>query len=119
MGGEWALSRGQLSPRELPLSRGREGNAALWLPGLPDRGPPHTGRRIRAAVSPPSPRPPREAAPLGGLCRRAEPHRPPLSDPPLPACLALRSLRPGGLEGHRARSQRPLLCLLLLLGLLL
>uniref|UniRef100_A0A8C0DKA3 Dipeptidase n=1 Tax=Balaenoptera musculus TaxID=9771 RepID=A0A8C0DKA3_BALMU len=65
------------------------------------------------SVSPPSPRPPREAAPLGGLCRRAQPHRPPLSHPPLPTCLALRSLRPGGLEGPRALRQRPLLCLLL------
>ncbi|XP_068390500.1 uncharacterized protein [Eschrichtius robustus] len=70
------------------------------------------------SVSPPSPRPPREAAPLGGLCGRAQPHRPPLSHPPLPTCLALRSLRPGGLEGPRALSQRPLLCLLLLLLLL-
>ncbi|XP_057393478.1 dipeptidase 2-like [Balaenoptera acutorostrata] len=36
-------------------------------------------------------------------------------DPPLPPCLALRSLRPGGLEGPRALSQRRLLRLLLLL----
>ena len=48
-------------------------------------------------------------------CGRAQPHRSPLSHPPLPTCLALRSLRPRGLEGPRVLSQRPLLCLLLLL----
>ncbi|XP_026983651.1 dipeptidase 2-like [Sagmatias obliquidens] len=57
MGGEWAVSRGQLSPRELPLSRGREGSAALWLPGFADRGSPHTGRWTTPGTSgTPSPR---------------------------------------------------------------
>lgn len=46
MGGDWALGRGQLSPRELPLSGGREGSAALWLPGFADRSSPNRGRRV-------------------------------------------------------------------------
>ncbi|XP_047648572.1 dipeptidase 2-like isoform X2 [Phacochoerus africanus] len=40
-------------------------------------------------------------------------------DPPLPACPALRSMRPGGLQGPRELRQRPVLHLLLLLWLLL